>query len=152
MGCVAINRALEGIEGPTVVHLCFGYARGWCHRMSPSRAATAFCRSLPDTVAQQISIEASSAAKVGSWRAAGATAGKQILLGVLDLGYPAVETAAVVAERIPCRAAIRGAPDHLIPAPDCGMKYLPRETAFLGKLRALAEGAAVSCDTSWRGN
>ena len=68
-------------------------------------------------------------------------AGKQIMLGVLDLGDPAVETAEVVAGRI--RNGLRYvAPEHLIPAPDCGMKYLPRETAF-GKLRALAEGAAI---------
>jgi len=68
-------------------------------------------------------------------------AGKQIMLGVLDLGDPAVETAEQVAGRI--RAGLRYvAPERLIPAPDCGMKYLPRETAF-GKLRALAEGAAI---------
>jgi 5-methyltetrahydropteroyltriglutamate--homocysteine methyltransferase len=64
-----------------------------------------------------------------------------VMLGVLDLGDPAIETPAVVADRI--RAALAYLPpERLIPAPDCGMKYLPRETAF-GKLRALAEGAAV---------
>jgi 5-methyltetrahydropteroyltriglutamate--homocysteine methyltransferase len=33
-------------------------------------------------------------------------------------------------------------PAHLIPAPDCGMKYMKREVAF-GKLKALVEGAAI---------
>jgi 5-methyltetrahydropteroyltriglutamate--homocysteine methyltransferase len=63
------------------------------------------------------------------------------MLGVLDLGDPAVETAEAVATRI--RDGLRFvAADKLVPAPDCGMKYLPRDTAF-GKLRALAEGAAI---------
>ena len=63
------------------------------------------------------------------------------MLGVLDLGDPAVETGEIVADRI--RAALRFAPpERIIPAPDCGMKYLPRATAF-GKLKALAEGAAI---------
>ena len=67
--------------------------------------------------------------------------GKTIMLGVLDLGDPAAESAEAVAARI--RAGLRFvAPEHLIPAPDCGMKYLPRETAF-GKLKALAEGTAI---------
>ena len=67
--------------------------------------------------------------------------GKSILLGVLDLGSAEIETAAIVAERI--RAGLlHVAAERLIPAPDCGMKYLPRERAF-GKLRALAEGAAI---------
>jgi len=66
---------------------------------------------------------------------------KQIMLGVLDLGDPSVETAEHVAARI--RAGLKYvAPERLIPAPDCGMKYLPRHTAF-GKLKALAEGAAI---------
>src|SRR5262249_55246252 len=68
-------------------------------------------------------------------------AGKRIMLGVLDLGDPQVETAEVVAERI--RAGLRHVDaDNLMPAPDCGMKYLPQQTAF-GKLESLAAGAAI---------
>ena len=68
-------------------------------------------------------------------------AGKTIVLGVIDLADPSVETAETVASRI--RAALKHVPaDRLIPAPDCGMKYLSRETAF-GKLKAMAEGAAI---------
>jgi 5-methyltetrahydropteroyltriglutamate--homocysteine methyltransferase len=63
------------------------------------------------------------------------------MLGVLDLGDPQIESAETVAERI--RAALRFVPaDRIVPAPDCGMKYLPRATAF-GKLKALSDGAAL---------
>jgi 5-methyltetrahydropteroyltriglutamate--homocysteine methyltransferase len=94
---------------------------------------------LADTIAQQISIEAAQPKlDLGVLRD---LAGKRIMLGVLDLGDPAVETAAVVAERI--RAGLKFVDaTMLVPAPDCGMKYLPRETAF-GKLKAMAEGAAI---------
>jgi 5-methyltetrahydropteroyltriglutamate--homocysteine methyltransferase len=135
-GIRAINRALEGIEGPTVVHLCFGYAAVVSDK-KPS--GYAFLPQLADSIAQQISIEAAQPKlDLGVLRD---LSGKQIMLGVLDLGDPAVETPAQVADRI--RAGLRHVePERLIPAPDCGMKYLPRETAF-GKLRALAEGAAL---------
>ena len=66
---------------------------------------------------------------------------KKIMLGVIDLADPEIETPQKVAEPHPRRPEIV-APDKLLPAPDCGMKYLPRETAF-GKLKALAEGAAI---------
>ena len=119
------------------MHLCFGYAAVVPGDTKPS--GYSFLPQLADTVAQQISIEAAQPKlDLGVLRD---LAGKQIMLGVLDLGDPAVETAAIVADRI--RAGLRYvAPEHLIPAPDCGMKYLPRDTAF-GKLRALAEGAAI---------
>ncbi len=67
--------------------------------------------------------------------------GKKVMLGVLDLGDLAVETAEQVAAHIR-RGLEYVAPDKLIPAPDCGMKYLPRDVAF-GKLKALADGAAI---------
>jgi len=68
-------------------------------------------------------------------------AGKKIMLGVIDLGDPVVESAETIADRI--RAGLKYvAPENLIPAPDCGMKYLPRAVAF-GKLKALADGAAI---------
>jgi len=136
-GIRAINRALEGIEGPTVVHLCFGYAAVVPGETKPS--GYAFLPQLADTVARQISIEAAQPKlDLGVLRE---LPGKTIMLGVLDLGDPAVESAAVVAARI--RAGLQFvAPERLIPAPDCGMKYLPRDTAF-GKLAAMVEGAAI---------
>ena len=134
-GVRAINRALEGIEGPTVVHLCFGYA----HVVQNKPSGYAFLPQLADTIAQQISIEAAQP-KLDLGVLADLS-GKQIMLGVLDLGSAEVETAEQVAARI--RAGLRHvAAERLIPAPDCGMKYLPRERAF-GKLRALVDGAAI---------
>jgi 5-methyltetrahydropteroyltriglutamate--homocysteine methyltransferase len=135
-GIPAINRALEGIEGPTVVHICFGYA-AVVKQQKPT--GYSFLPQLADTVAQQISIEAAQPRlDLGVLRD---LSGKQIMLGVLDLGDTNVETPETVAERI--RAGLKYvAPDRLIPAPDCGMKYLPRDVAF-GKLKSLAEGAAI---------
>jgi 5-methyltetrahydropteroyltriglutamate--homocysteine methyltransferase len=133
----AINRALEGITVPTVVHLCFGYAAVVPGASKPS--GYAFLPELADSVAEQISIEsAQPKIDLGVLRE---LAGKTIMLGVLDLADPAVETGEQVAERI--RAGLRYvAPEKLIPAPDCGMKYLARDVAF-GKLKALAAGAAI---------
>jgi 5-methyltetrahydropteroyltriglutamate--homocysteine methyltransferase len=134
-GVRAINRALEGIAGPTIIHLCFGYA----HVVHNKPSGYAFLPQLADTIAQQISIEAAEP-KLDLGVLADLSR-KQILLGVLDLGSSDVETAEQVAARI--RNGLRHvAAERLIPAPDCGMKYLPRERAF-GKLQALAAGAAI---------
>ena len=131
-----INRALEGITVPTVVHLCFGYAavvRGG------KPTGYAFLPQLADSIAQQISIEsAQPRLDLGVLKD---LAPKKIMLGVIDLNDPEIETPRKVADRI--RAGLAHVtPDKLLPAPDCGMKYLPRATAF-GKLKSLAEGAAI---------
>jgi len=134
-GVKAINRALEGVPGPTIVHLCFGYAA--MVRNKP--AGYAFLPQLADTAADQISIEAAQPKlDLGVLKD---LAGKTIVLGVIDLDDPKVESAATVAERLR-QALPYVSADRLVAAPDCGMKYLPRATAF-GKLRALAEGAAL---------
>lgn len=133
----AINRALEGIAVPTIVHLCFGYAAVVPGLSKPT--GYSFLPGLAASTAQQISIEAAQPRlDLGVLKD---LAGKKIMLGVLDLGDDAVETPEQVAERI--RRGLKFvAPENLIPAPDCGMKYLPRDVAF-GKLKALAAGAAI---------
>jgi 5-methyltetrahydropteroyltriglutamate--homocysteine methyltransferase len=133
----AINRALQGLSVPTVVHLCFGYAALVPGETKP--VGYSFLPELADVTADQISIEAAQPKlDLGVLKD---LAPKKILLGVLDLGDPRVETPRKVAERI--RRGLRHLPaERLIPAPDCGMKYLPREVAF-GKLKAMAEGAAI---------
>ena len=133
----AINRALQGITVPTVVHLCFGYAAVVPGSSKPT--GYSFLPGLADSIAQQISIEAAQPKlDLGVLKD---LAGKKIMLGVLDLGDDAIETAEQVAARI--RAGLKYlAPGNLIPAPDCGMKYLSREVAF-GKLKALADGSAI---------
>jgi len=132
----AINRALAGLTVPTALHLCFGYAAVVKHQKP---AGYSFLPQLAETIASQISIEAAQP-KLDLGVLAD-LAGKTIILGVIDLGDPAVETVEQVATRIRAGLA-RVAPHRLVLAPDCGMKYLPRETAF-GKLKALSDGARV---------
>ena len=132
----AINRALEGITVPTVVHLCFGYAA-----VVPGQKPSgySFLPALADSHARQISIEAAQPRL--DLGVLSDLAGKKIMLGVLDLGDHRIETPETVAARI--RAGLKFVPaENLIPAPDCGMKYLSREVAF-GKLKALADGARI---------
>jgi len=133
----AINRALEGLKVTTIVHLCFGYAALVPGETKP--VGYSFLPQLADSTADQISIEAAQPKlDLGVLKD---LAPKKILLGVLDLGDAKVETPKRVAERI--RRGLKHVPaERLIPAPDCGMKYLPREVAF-GKLKALSEGAAI---------
>jgi 5-methyltetrahydropteroyltriglutamate--homocysteine methyltransferase len=130
----AINRALTGITVPTALHLCFGYA-AVMRQQKPT--GYSFLPQLAETIAEQISIEAAQPRLDLGILAD--LAGKTIILGVIDLGDPAVETTEQVAARIRAGLA-RVPPERLIPAPDCGMKYLPRDTAF-GKLSALSAAA-----------
>ena len=133
----AINRALEGLKVPTIVHLCFGYAALVPGETKP--VGYSFLPQLADSVADAISIEAAQP-KLDLGVLAD-LAPKQVLLGVIDLNSPVAESAEVVADRI--RAGLAYLPaDKLVPAPDCGMKYLPRALAF-AKLKALSEGAAL---------
>jgi 5-methyltetrahydropteroyltriglutamate--homocysteine methyltransferase len=130
----AINRALEGLTVPTALHLCFGYAAVVRHQKPTGYS---FLPQLAATTAQQISIEAAQPRL--DLGVLDELAGKTIILGVIDLADPAVETMDQVTARIRAGLA-RVTPDRLVLAPDCGMKYLPRATAF-GKLRALVDGA-----------
>jgi 5-methyltetrahydropteroyltriglutamate--homocysteine methyltransferase len=134
-GVKAINRALEGISGTTVVHLCFGYAAA----VSSKPAGYSFLPQLADSTAAQISIEAAQPRLDLSILRE--LKNKTVMLGVIDLGTEKVETPQTVADRI--RAGLKVVPaEKLVLAPDCGMKYLTRESAY-GKLKALAEGAAL---------
>jgi 5-methyltetrahydropteroyltriglutamate--homocysteine methyltransferase len=134
-GVQAINRALQGVGGTTVVHLCFGYAAV----VSDKPSGYSFLPQLADSVAAQISIEAAQPRL--DLGILSDLSNKTIMLGVLDLGTAEVESAETVASRI--RAGLRHVPaERLVAAPDCGMKYLPRDRAF-AKLKALADGAAL---------
>ena len=134
-GIKAINRALDGIPGPTALHLCFGYA----HVMPEKPSGYAFLEQLADCAVDQISIE--TAQPKMDLAILKSLSRKTIILGVLDLGTPIVESAADVVARVE-RALPHVAAERLVLAPDCGMKYLPRAVAF-GKLQALAAGAAI---------
>src|ERR1700732_5139625 len=131
----AIDRALEGIAGPTALHLCLGYA--CVARSKPS--GYSFLPELTGTVAEQISIEA--AQPNLDLATLDGLGDKTVIFGVISMGDTVPESPETVAARIR-RALEHIPPERLIPAPDCGMKYIPRGTAF-AKLKALAEGAAI---------
>jgi 5-methyltetrahydropteroyltriglutamate--homocysteine methyltransferase len=134
-GLKALNQALEGITGTTAVHICFGYAAIIHSRPS----AYSFLPELAGCGCRQVSVETAQSKLDCS--ALVPLRGKRILLGVIDLADPEVETAETIAGRIR-RALPYVAAADIILAPDCGMKYLPRETA-LGKLKAMVAGAAI---------
>jgi len=134
-GVTVLKRALEGVTGETAVHLCFGYA-AIIHNRPP---AYAFLTELADTPVKAISIEtAQSSLDCSVLRS---LPGKTIILGVLDLSTNEVESPELVANRIRRALPFVGA-DRITVAPDCGLKYLPREVAF-GKMRAMVEGARL---------
>ena len=134
-GLGALNRALEGVTGTTAVHLCFGYA----YIMKDKPSGYSFLPELENCLAQQVSIEAAQPRL--DLAILKQLPSKTIILGVIDLDDPAVESAAAVASRI--RAALKfAAPERLVIAPDCGMKYIARDVA-LGKLKAMVEGARI---------
>jgi 5-methyltetrahydropteroyltriglutamate--homocysteine methyltransferase len=134
-GLKALNRALEGITGTTAVHICFGYAAVIHARPS----GYSFLGELAGCTCKQVSIE--TAQSNLDCAVLKQLPGKKILLGVLDLNDMTVETPETVAARIR-RALPYVRAEDLIVAPDCGMKYLPREVAF-GKMKAMVEGARI---------
>ena len=129
----AIDRALEGIQGPTVLHTCFGYA----HIVHDRLSGYPFLRELDECSATHLSLEAAQPNLAPA--VLHEVPSKIVVLGVLDLGSEEVETSDVVAGRI--RTALEVLPpERLVLAPDCGMKYLPRKRAY-GKLEAMVAGA-----------
>jgi 5-methyltetrahydropteroyltriglutamate--homocysteine methyltransferase len=134
-GLKALNRALDGISGTTAVHICFGYAAIIHERPS----GYSFLPELSQCSCAQVSIETAQSNLDCS--VLGKLANKKILLGVLDLSAMTPETPEQVAARIR-RALPHASPQNIVVAPDCGMKYLPREVAD-AKLRAMVEGARI---------
>ena len=134
-GVAALNRALHGVLGTTAVHICFGYAAIIHERPS----AYSFLPELAAVSCDQISIETAQSGLDPEVIAE--LPGKRIILGAIDLDDVAVESPETVAARIR-RALPYKRPTELVAAPDCGMKYLPRDAAF-GKLESLAAGAAI---------
>ncbi|HEY2037031.1 MAG TPA: hypothetical protein VGG96_08455 [Steroidobacteraceae bacterium] len=134
-GLRALERALQGVSGRTAVHICFGYAAIIHQRPS----GYSFLPELAACSCSQISVETAQShldcavlSRLGD---------KQIMVGAIDLADMTVESAQTVAARVR-RALQYIRPENVIIAPDCGMKYLPREVAF-GKMRAMAEAARI---------
>ena len=134
-GLRALNRALEGVGGQTAVHICFGYAAIIHQRPS----AYSFLPELRGCSCKQVSIETAQSGL--DCAVLTSLPDKRIMLGCLDLSDPAVETPETVVRRVR-RALGHVAADRLVLAPDCGMKYLPREVAF-GKLQAMVAAARI---------
>jgi 5-methyltetrahydropteroyltriglutamate--homocysteine methyltransferase len=134
-GVKVINRALDGVTGlgTTALHLCFGYAAIIHERP----AGYSFLPELAACDVEQISIETAQSGLDCS--VLSSLDGKTIILGVIDLNDPAVETPDVIVERVR-RALPYVDASRLVMAPDCGMKYIPRDTAF-GKLAAMSAAA-----------
>ena len=132
-GLKALNRALDGISGTTAVHICFGYAAIIHQRPS----GYSFLPELAGCPITQVSIETAQAGLDCSVLTT--LAGKQVMVGCLDLNDPTIETPDTVVQRIK-RALAYIRPEPVILAPDCGMKYLPRDVAF-GKLTAMVAAA-----------
>jgi 5-methyltetrahydropteroyltriglutamate--homocysteine methyltransferase len=134
-GAEAVTRAIEGAAGPVHVHLCFGYAAMVAERPE----GYSFLPELADTPATAVSVEtAQSHLDPATLRP---LKGKGIALGVLDLSTPEVETPETIADRV--RRALDDVDvDKLMLSSDCGLKYLPRESAA-GKMRSLAQAAAI---------
>jgi 5-methyltetrahydropteroyltriglutamate--homocysteine methyltransferase len=134
-GLTALARALEGVTGTMALHICFGYAAIIHERPS----GYSFLPELASTALDQISIETAQSNLDPTVLTS--LEGKTIIAGVLDLGDHTVESAETVAARIR-RVLTCVPPERVIAAPDCGLKYLPRDVAF-GKMQALADGAAI---------
>jgi 5-methyltetrahydropteroyltriglutamate--homocysteine methyltransferase len=132
-GLKALNRALQNIDGMTAVHICFGYAAIIHERPS----GYSFLPELKDSPVRQVSIETAQSNLDCSVLTS--LKNKKIMVGCIDLSDMKIETPEVVVARLK-KALQHIKPEDMIVAPDCGMKYLPREVAF-GKLQAMVEGA-----------
>ena len=134
-GIKALNAALDGVTGTTAVHICFGYAQTV---KTTKPTGYAFLAEFEQSLAQKVSVETAQP-KLDCTQLESLS--KTIILGVIDLGDLAVETPETVAARI--RRALPHVPaERIIVAPDCGMKYLPRDIAF-AKIKAMVEGAKI---------
>ena len=132
-GVEALNRALDGIEGTTCVHICFGYA-ALIHERPEGYS---FLPELANTACSQVSIETGQSHL--DCKVLASLDDKRILLGILDLSTEEVESVETLKSRV--RRALEHVPaERILLAPDCGMKYLSRDAAF-GKLRNMAEAA-----------
>ena len=134
-GLKALNAALDGVKGTTAVHICFGYA-AVVHEKPPGYS---FLPELEGSKADQVSIEA--AQPNLDLSVLKELPSKTIILGVISLADMKVETPEIVASRIR-KALPYVSPERIVVAPDCGMKYLPRDVAY-GKMAAMVEGAKI---------
>jgi 5-methyltetrahydropteroyltriglutamate--homocysteine methyltransferase len=142
-GIETLERAMQGVTAKKGVHICYGYGTGavlaWKSQNQDWGHYGVTLPLLAKSNVDQVSVECAASGVDVSVLAA--LQGKDVLLGVIDVGTEDVEAPQTVAERI--RAALPYvSPEHLYPCTDCGMVPRSRESAY-GKMRALAEGAAI---------
>jgi len=135
-GIAAVNRALEGVTGKTAIHLCFGYA--YIVKNKPNEYS--FLTELENSKVDQVSIE--TAQPKFDLSVLEKMPSKDIIIGVIDLSQMDIETPKTVADRV-LRAVPHVAKERIVVAPDCGLKYLPREIAY-GKMKAMVEGTKIA--------
>jgi 5-methyltetrahydropteroyltriglutamate--homocysteine methyltransferase len=134
-GLKTLERALAGVTGTIAIHLCFGYAAV----VHDKPSGYSFLPELEGSKVQQVSIEA--AQPNLDLKVLRELPSKTIILGVISLADMTIETPEIVAARIR-RAFDHVSPERIVVAPDCGMKYLPRDVAF-GKMKAMVDGAKI---------
>jgi len=135
VGVKGLNAALEGVSGTTAVHICFGYAA----IIHARPEGYSFLPELANTPVQQVSIETAQSGL--DCKVLETLPGKTVILGVLDLSDMSIEAPETVAARI--RRALPHVPaERIVVAPDCGLKYLPRDIAY-AKMQAMVEGARI---------
>ncbi len=134
-GLKVLDRALHGVTGTIAIHLCFGYAQV----VHDKPTGYSFLAELENSRVDQVSIEA--AQPKLDLKVLRDLPTKTIILGVIDLADKTIETPEIVAQRIR-DAFAHVPPERIVVAPDCGMKYLPREIAF-GKMKAMVEGTKI---------
>jgi len=142
-GIGALERAAQGVRSKTAVHICYGYGIGPVLQWKTKNTDwTHYNRTLPllrNSTISQISVECAASGVDPS--VLGLAKGKDLMVGVIDVGTEAIETPETVAARI--RIALEYvAPDKLFPSTDCGMAPRSR-TAARGKMKALEAGAAM---------
>jgi len=135
MGVNGLNAALDGVTGTTAVHICFGYAA----IIHARPEGYSFLPELANTPVQQVSIETAQSGLDCS--VLETLPDKTIILGVLDLSDMTIEAPETVAARIR-RALPHVAAERIVVAPDCGLKYLPRDIAY-AKMQAMVDGAKI---------
>jgi 5-methyltetrahydropteroyltriglutamate--homocysteine methyltransferase len=142
-GIEVLEQAMDGVKATKAVHICYGYGTpavlAWKTKNQDWGHYGVTLPLLAKSSIDQVSVEcAASGVDVSVLEA---LRGKDVMLGVIDVGTEEVESPETVAARIR-KALPYVSSDHLLPCTDCGM--VPRSrAAALGKMRALVAGAAI---------
>jgi len=142
-GIAALERAMAGVAARKAVHICYGYGTSavlaWKKKNLDWGHYDVTLPLLAESSVDQVSVECAASRVDVSVLAS--LRGKDVMLGVIDVGTEEIESPERVAQRI--RAALpHVAPERLLPCTDCGL--MPRSrAAAAGKMRSLALGAAI---------